>query len=108
MKIYRALLFSLAGWLGGVTAIVVMAILWPVAFPAILQLDHYYGSGPSLKAILAMVLIVSTPAALLGGVLGSRLPSEGGFTEQNIFAAIGGVCFALPIACGGFWFFTGW
>ncbi len=108
MKFYRALLFSLAGWVGGATAIFLIFLVWPVVFPAILRMERYYGAGPSLRYILAMVLLASTPAALLGGAMGSRLPSEGGRKEQHVFAAIGGGCFALPFACGGFWFFTGW
>jgi hypothetical protein len=108
LKLLQPLLFSFAGWLAGIAAITSMAYLWPVAFPAISRIDHYYGAGPSLNEILALILIIASPAALVGGLLGSRLPAEGGHMEQNIFAALGGVCFALPIACGGLWFFTGW
>jgi hypothetical protein len=70
--------------------------------------DHYYGFGPSLLTIIGLALLISSPGALAGGVIGSRLPREGGQTEQYVMAAIMGVVFALPFACMGLWFFTGW
>jgi acid phosphatase family membrane protein YuiD len=55
-----------------------------------------------------LAIIFGSPAALVGGLIGSRVPKEGGQTEQFIMAAIFGVILALPFACMGLWFFTGW
>jgi len=45
---------------------------------------------------------------LVGGFIGSRIPREGGQTEQFMMAAIMGIIFSLPFACMVLWFFTGW
>ena len=108
MKIPRALLFALTGWLVSVVAIIGIGLLWPTIFPAIVRTEHYYGVGPNLPAILGLAIIFGSPAALVGGIIGSRIPKEGGQTEQLIMASIFGVILALPFACMGLWFFTGW
>lgn len=108
MKISRSLAFALTGWAVGAIAVVSVGLYWPTAFPAIVRNDHYYGFGPGLLSIIGLALLISSPGALAGGVIGSRLPREGGQTEQYVMAAIMGVVFALPFACMGLWFFTGW
>ena len=108
MKIPQPLLFALTGWGAAVVATVGVGLYWPTIFPGIVELDHYYGAGPGLPLIIGLVLLVISPAALVGGLVGSRIPKEGGRTEQILMAAIIGVILALPFACYGFWFFTGW
>ena len=108
MKMPRPLAFALTGWAVGIIASVGVGLYWPTIFPAILENNHYYGDGPSLLIIIGLALLLASPAALVGGIIGSRLPQEGGQTEQFIMAAIVGIVFALPFACMGLWFFTGW
>ncbi|MCX6066345.1 MAG: hypothetical protein NT121_11415 [Chloroflexi bacterium] len=108
MKVPRPLSFALTGWLAGVVVTVGMGSYWPMIFPAIVNNEHYYGFGPSLFAIIGIAVLFSSPGGLLGGMIGSRIPREGGLTEQYAMAAIMGVVLALPFACLGLWFFTGW
>jgi hypothetical protein len=63
--------------------------------------------GPGLLQILGIVLVLATPAALAGGLIGGRLSIEGGERGQRLVAIIFGVIFSLPCSCYGLWFFTG-
>ncbi|MCX6058868.1 MAG: hypothetical protein NTW69_12035 [Chloroflexi bacterium] len=108
MKISRPLAFALTGWVVGAIATISVGLYWPTIFPAILENQHYYGIGPSLLIIIGLAMVIASPAALVGGLIGGRIPREGGQTEQYIMAAIMGIIFALPFACMGMWFFTGW
>jgi hypothetical protein len=108
MKIYQSLSYALTGWVAGVVATVGLGFLWPTIFPAIVRIDHYYGAGPGLPMIIAMVTIFASPTALFGGLIGGWIPREGGRTDEFIMAVIFGLLFAVPFACYGLWFFTGW
>ena len=108
MKINKNLGFALAGWMAAVISIVLVGFIWPSIFPAIIRADHYYGEGPALTAIIGMAILFASPFALAGGYIGSRIPREGGESDQYIMAAIAGIGFSLPFACYGLWLFTGW
>jgi len=108
MKIRRTLSLALTGWVAGVIAAVGMGFCWPIIFPAIVRNEHYYGAGPSLPFIIGLVSIFASPAALVGGLIGGRIPREGGQTDEIIMAVIFGVLLSTPFACYGFWIFTGW
>ena len=54
----RNISYALTGWLAGVATIVVMSVVWPLIFPAIVNIDHYYGAGPSLPVIVIIGLLV--------------------------------------------------
>jgi len=108
MKIPRPLVFALTGWVVGAIAIISVGLSWPAIFPAIGVVEHYYGAGPSLFTIIGFGIILASPGGLVGGLIGSRIPREGGQTEQFIMAAIMGIIFSLPFACMVLWFFTGW
>ncbi|MGH2521110.1 MAG: hypothetical protein ACRDH2_01290 [Anaerolineales bacterium] len=108
MKLSRRFLYPFAGWVAGAIVTVGLGFLWPSIFPAIVRIEHYYGAGPGLPVILLIVLILVSPAALVGGLIGSRIPKEGGRGEQLLVAAILGAIMALPFGCWGWWFFTGW
>ena len=92
----------------GAIGAVGVTLYWPTIFPAIMENEHYYGIGPSLSIIVGLVLVFVSPAALVGGLIGSRIPKEGGQNEQFMMAAIMGIVFSLPFACMVLWFFTGW
>src|SRR5512141_978536 len=108
MKIPKSLLFALTGWLVGAIAAIVIGFSWPTIFPAIVIVKHYYGAGPGLWTIILFSIILASPGGLLGGIIGSRIPKEGGQSEQYIMAGIMGIVFSLPFACMILWFFTGW
>jgi len=108
LKIRRTLSYALTGWVAGFIGVVGVGLLWPAIFPAIVRNDHYYGDGPSLLFIIGLVLIFASPAALIGGLIGGRIPREGGRNDEFIMAVIFGVLLSIPFTCYGLWFFTGW
>jgi hypothetical protein len=108
VKLTANLRFALTGWVAGVAATLGLGLLWPRLMPAFVNVEHYYGAGPGLVTILAIVLLLASPGAAVGGLVGSRVPREGGRTEQQVAAAIAGILLAMPFACYGLWFFTGW
>ena len=108
MKIPKPLAFALTGWLVGTFVTIAIGYSWPKIFPAIVVVQHYYGAGPTLFTIIIFSVLLASPGGLIGGFIGSRIPQEGGQSEQFYMAGIMGVIFSLPFACLIFWFFTGW
>lgn len=108
MKIPKPLVYAMTGWLAGAIAILVTGFSWPAIFPAIVVVEHYYGEGPGLLAIVGVGILLASPGGLTGGLIGSRIPREGGHREQLAMAVIMGIFFSLPFACLLLWFFTGW
>jgi hypothetical protein len=108
MKMRRLMGFALTGWLVGAIAIVGMGFAWPSIFPAIVVVEHYYGSGPSLFTLVVFSILLASPGGLVGGIIGSRIPREGGLREQLYMAGIMGIIFSLPFSCLILWIFTGW
>ena len=108
MPLLRPLKFALTGWVMAIIATVVVGISWPAIFPAIVVVGHYYGAGPNLLTIITFSAILASPGGLIGGLIGSRIPKEGGQTEQFWMAGIMGILFSLPFGCLILWFFTGW
>lgn len=108
MKLPKPILFALTGWLVSAIAIIVVGFFWPKIFPAIMVVEHYYGAGPGLVTIIVFSIILASPGGLVGGWIGSRIPREGGQSEQFYMAGIMGILLSLPFACMILWFFTGW
>lgn len=108
MKITRNLRYALTGWIGGVVAILGLGFLWPAIFPGITQAVHYDAPDPGLPLILVISLLIATPAALIGGWVGSRVPREGGSTEQTIMAFLLGAILTIPFGCASLWVFSGY
>lgn len=107
MKLTASLRFALIGWVAGVLATLILGVLWPRMMPAIINVEHYYGAGPGMPVILAIVVVLASPAALVGGLIGSRIPKEGGRRDQQLGAVVVGILLTMPFACYGLWFFTG-
>lgn len=103
----RNLSYALTGWLGGVATTIVLGLLWPIIFPAIINVENYYGEGPGLLTIIGITLLVMTPASLVGGIVGGRASIEGGEVSQRMISVIFGVVFTVPFGCAVFLFFTG-
>jgi hypothetical protein len=99
---------AIRGWVAGALATLIMGLIWPLAFPAIVRINHYYGAGPGLPVILLIMLVLVTPAALVGGLIGARVSREGGQSGQRMAAVLGGIIAAVPFGCGALWYFTGW
>jgi hypothetical protein len=108
MKLRKLVGFALTGWLVGAIAVVLIGFAWPAIFPAIVVVDHYYGAGPKLPTIIALSLLLASPGGLVGGLIGSRIPREGGYREQMVMAGLMGIILSLPFSCLMLWFFTGW
>ena len=104
----RNVSYALTGWLGGMLATLVLGFVWPRIFPGIVNVENYYGDGPGLLAIIGINLLVMTPAALIGGLIGGRVSIEGGEMSQRLIAVIFGVIFTIPLNCVGFLYFTGY
>jgi hypothetical protein len=99
---------AIVGWLTGIVTTLVLGVIWPVIFPAIVRVEHYYEAGPGLLLIMGMVLIVASPPAILGGLIGGALAIEGGDRGRRMIAIVLAVVFTLPCAGWGYWFFTGY
>ena len=108
MSISKNLRYPIAGWVAGVVTILLLYWIWPAIFPGIVNADHYDAPQTSFLFILGVAILVATPAALIGGLLGSRAPREGGRTEQTIVAALVGGLLTLPFACMTLWLFSGY
>jgi len=106
-KIPRTISFALTGWIAGVGFALFLGLAWPIIFPAIVRPEHYYGDGPSLLQVVAFAILIMTPAALVGGIVGGRISQEGGDRGQRIFAIIFGIIFSVPFSCYVLWIFTG-
>ena len=103
MTIRQNLLFALTGWVAGLCSILAIAL---IIFPIFFGISKSIRTLPDLLAFALVVLLVS-PAALLGGLIGSRATREGGRNGQLIMAAVVGIIAAVPLSCIAFWY-TGW
>ncbi len=99
--------YALTGWVTGVVTTLIMGFAWPIMFPGIVIVEHYYGDGPGLITIIGIALLIMSPASLVGGLIGGRLSIEGGEGSQRLIAVIFSVLFTLPFTCGVLLFFTG-
>jgi predicted permease len=72
MTLRQYLTFALIGWIAGIALTLVVGL---IIFPAVVGGAHVLSAGPDLL-ILAIVLLLISPAALAGGVVGSRLPEK--------------------------------
>ena len=100
MKIRYTLQNALAGLVAGWLVTVGFNYIWQIVFP----IEERTSIGPyQLKALGVILLAVALPA-IAGGVIGGRIPREGGLKNQLILAAIFGALFVLPFACFIFWY----
>jgi hypothetical protein len=103
MTIRENLLFALTGWIVGLCCILGIAL---IVFPVFFGISKSISTLPDLLAFVLVVILVS-PAALLGGLLGGRALKEGGRTGQLIMAGVVGAIAAVPLSCIAF-YYTGW
>lgn len=106
-SISQGFTWAITGWIGAAIGIILFSLAYTIFFPAIVRPEHYYGPGPSFLLIIGLAILVGSPGALLGGVIGGRISSEGGKMSQRVLAAIFGFGLALPCSCYSLWVFTG-
>ncbi len=107
-KIRPYVLFAFTGWAAGGLAILGLGLIWPAIFPGLLRGEQNFSLRPVMFIILGVAALIASPATLIGGLVGGRLPKEGGQREQILMAIIVGIFAAVPFGCAGLWVFSGW
>ena len=107
MKAQRSrLVFMRTGWLAGLVAVLLLGVVWPAILPSGLNLTHYYGNNQGPLLVILVAMLIGSPGAIVGGLVGSRIPREGGSTDQLVAAALMGIVLALPFGCLAMWYLT--
>jgi len=101
MKIRFILQNALTGLVAGWLVTVGFNYIWQKVIP--IEEGRASVAPFHLLALGVILLAVALPA-IAGGVIGGRLPKEGGLKNQLILAAIFGALFVLPFACFIFWY----
>ncbi len=91
---------ALSGWAAGLLIVIAFSLLWLRIIPVV----DRTGQGSGFWNVLSYVLLLVSPAAIAGGIIGGLLPKEGGRKNQIIYAAIFGLLFPLPFACFLLWY----
>ena len=104
----RNLSNALTGWIAGLTATVALGFTWPIIFPAIINVENYYGDGPGLFAIIGLSALVMTPVSAIAGIMGGRVSKEGGKGSQRLIAIMFAILFTIPVDGLVLLFFTGY
>jgi hypothetical protein len=102
MKINNYLRWALFGWLAGIGALVIIAYL---IMPAVIGSRPQ--QNPGSLTLFGFALLLISPAALVGGIVGGKLQYEGGTSSTWAMAALAGACATIPFACLGLWY-SGW
>lgn len=103
MSMRENVLFALTGWVAGLLITLGVGM---ILFPAVEGITHSLRTGPD-PILFAFVVLLVSPTTLLGGLIGGRMPKEGGPGGQYLMAAILGIVASLPFSCLSFWY-TGW
>ncbi len=103
MKISSLVRSALVGWLAGIIVLLGWSLLWPRIFPV----TDRVSAMPGQWKVLLLALVLVTPFGLIGGLIGGRLPYEGGKREQVLYAAISGILLTLVFGSCIFWY-SGW
>ena len=100
MRIRFFLQNALAGLVAGWLVTVGFNFIWRLVIPII---DRTSDLPFYLTALGGILLVIALPA-IAGGVIGGRIPREGGLKNQLMLAAIFGALFVLPFSCFIFWY----
>ena len=77
------LVFALTGWLVGAIAIIAIGLcLAQQFFPRLGWLNIIMVLDQVCSHIIGFGILLASPGGLVGGLIGSRIPREGGQTEQ--------------------------
>jgi hypothetical protein len=103
MSVQHYLRFAGIGWISGIGWILLLAfVIMPNVFGSSASL-----ATPADQIVLGLALLIITPEAMLGGVIGGRIMREGGATSQAVMAAVIGALLTLPVGCISLWY-LGW
>jgi MFS family permease len=110
MKLIALLQSAAVGWVAGVLAMLILTFAWPSIFPGFVNYKHYdpTGPAPNLGLIVLIDVLAASLPALVGGVVGGRLPKEGGRRQELLMAGIFGIILAVPVGCFGLYLFSGY
>jgi cation transporter-like permease len=109
VRVAALLRYAVVGWVAGTLALIVLSLVWPAVLPGFVHYNHYdpTGAAPNLVLIVGVILAVASLPAIVGGVIGGRIPKEGGSRQQLMMAAIFGIILTLPLGCFSLWLFSG-
>jgi len=107
MSIRRYFSFAGIGWLAGIGTTLALGLCSLAVFPGILRVSRADGAVAGVPLVLVVMLAVASLPATAGGLLGGRIPREGGQQDQIRMAAVCGALLAVPFACFILWSLTG-
>jgi hypothetical protein len=107
MSIRRYLSFAGIGWLAGVGTALALGLCSLAVFPGILRIPGFDGGVMGVPFVVVVMLLAASLPALAGGLLGGRIPREGGQQDQIRMAAVCGALVAVPFVCFILWSLTG-
>lgn len=99
-KAVQILVSALSGWAAGLLIVLGFSFLWLKIIPVV----DRAGQGPGFWKVLTFIFLLISPVAIAGGIIGGRLPKEGGRLNQLVYAALFGLFFPLPFACFLLWY----
>ena len=94
-KIGYHFIYALTGWVAGFLAILFLGWVWLNVFPV----EDRAGQGAGLLRAFELIITYMTPVTIVGGILGGRIPREGGIKDKLAYAALLGFLFPLPFTC---------
>jgi len=100
MRIRYALQNALTGLVAGWLVTAGFNFIWQKVIP----IEERTSIGSYQLTAFGVILLAVALPAIAGGVIGGRMPKEGGVKNQLILAAIFGALFVLPFACFIFWY----
>ena len=107
MNIRRVLSNAAAGWLAGVALTLGLLLCILAALPGLIPVPRQAGTLLGASPLLVFLVQVVSLPALAGGLLGGRIPVEGGPRDQLRMAAACGILAVLPFDCFVLWSLTG-
>jgi hypothetical protein len=107
MSMRRYLSLAGVGWLAGVGTTLALGLCSLAVFPGILRPVRTGGAVPGVPFVVVIMLVAASLPAVAGGLLGGRIPQEGGRRDQICMAAVCGGLAAVPFACFILWSLTG-
>jgi hypothetical protein len=91
---------AVSGWIAGLIVTYGFSWLWHLILPV----EGQSVQRPTFWMELLIILGLVSPFAIAGGIIGGRLPREGGVSQQVLYAALLGSLLILPVACFLFWY----
>lgn len=103
----RYLTFALLGWLAALGASLALGACSVAVFPGIVRFAGADFALLGLPSVVLVLLLLASLPGIVGGLLGGRIPIEGGAQDQWQMALICGVLAAVPFTCFVLWSLTG-